>query len=209
MSSNLFAKIESGSVYYYHNDHLGTPQKMTDSSGSTVWYGEFLPFGEPLSISGTIINNLRFPGQYYDEETGLHYNYFRDYAPMIGRYVEADPIGIDAGKNHLYSYTGNSPLTTTDPDGTLAIVMPGMYYCGLGAKRSLEIPSDDCVDEACRKHDICYRDSQIKIYPPYPPFSKKRRDCDRTLCEDILRCKDKTCIKLGIATVFNCFLLGK
>jgi len=70
LNGNPVAKIESGSVYYYHNDHLGTPQKMTDSSGLTVWYGEFLPFGEPLSVSGTIMNNLRFPGQYYDEETG-------------------------------------------------------------------------------------------------------------------------------------------
>jgi uncharacterized protein RhaS with RHS repeats len=62
LNGNPFAKIESGNVYYYHNDHLGTPQKMTDSSGSTVWYGKFLPFGEPLSITGTITNNLRFPG---------------------------------------------------------------------------------------------------------------------------------------------------
>ncbi len=91
LNGTPFAKIEGGNVYYYHNDHLGAPQKMTDSSATVVWYGEFLPFGEPLSITGTITNNLRFPGQYYDEETGLHYNYFRDYEPMIGRYVEADP----------------------------------------------------------------------------------------------------------------------
>jgi uncharacterized protein RhaS with RHS repeats len=74
IGGNPFAKIEGGNVYHYQHDHLGTPQKMTDSSASVVWYGEFLPFGEPLSITGTITNNLRFPGQYYDEETGLHYN---------------------------------------------------------------------------------------------------------------------------------------
>ncbi len=66
-------------------------QVDTKVAASVVWSGEFLPFGEPLSITGSITNNLRFPGQYYDEETGLHYNYFRDYEPMIGRYVEADP----------------------------------------------------------------------------------------------------------------------
>jgi uncharacterized protein RhaS with RHS repeats len=58
LNGNSFAKVESGNVYYYHNDHLGTPQKMTDSSAAVVWYGEFLPFGEPLSVTGTITNNL-------------------------------------------------------------------------------------------------------------------------------------------------------
>ena len=62
-------------------------------------------------------NNLHFPGQYYDEETGLHYNYFRDYSPIIGRYVEADQIGIKEGRNHLYGYVGNEPVSNVDPDG--------------------------------------------------------------------------------------------
>ena len=89
---------------------------MTDSSGNTVWQGEFKPFGEPLLISGSITNNLRFPGQYYDAETGLHYNYFRDYNPVIGRYVEADPVGL-AGGLHLYVYVGNGPVNWVDPWG--------------------------------------------------------------------------------------------
>ncbi|GBE04572.1 hypothetical protein BMS3Abin10_00188 [bacterium BMS3Abin10] len=59
---------------------------MTDEAGSTVWQGEYLPFGKPHSISGSVTNNLRFPGQYYDEETGFHYNYYRDYKPEVGRY---------------------------------------------------------------------------------------------------------------------------
>jgi len=67
-------------------------------------------------VKRTITNNLRFPGQYYDEETGLHYNYFRDYKPMVGRYVEADPIGIKEGRNHIYSYVDSvgKPLTETN-----------------------------------------------------------------------------------------------
>jgi RHS repeat-associated protein len=117
LNGNPFAKIEGSNVYYYHNDHLGTPQKMTNSGSTVVWYGEFLPFGEPLSITGTITNNLRFPGQYFDEETGLHYNYFRDYEPMIGRYIEADPIGIIRGENRLYTYVGNNSINIVDPDG--------------------------------------------------------------------------------------------
>jgi uncharacterized protein RhaS with RHS repeats len=81
LNGQPLARIEGDNVYYYHNDHLGTPMLMTDESGSIVWEGEFLPFGEAYSVTGNITNNLRFPGQYYDEETGLHYNYFRDYKP--------------------------------------------------------------------------------------------------------------------------------
>ena len=60
--------------------------------------------------------NLRFPGQYYDQETGLHYNFFRDYDPSTGRYVESDPIGLDGGLN-TYVYIDNQPLSYIDPLG--------------------------------------------------------------------------------------------
>ncbi len=68
LNGQPLAKIENNNIYYYHNDHLGTPMLMTDGSGNAVWQGEFKPFGEPLSITGSITNNLRFPGQYYDSE---------------------------------------------------------------------------------------------------------------------------------------------
>ncbi len=117
LNGQPLAKIENNSMYFYHNDHLGSPMMMTNSSASTVWEGEFLPFGEEYYVSGSITNNLRFPGQYYDSETGLHYNYYRDYNPAIGRYVEADPIGIKRGQNHLYGYVGNNPVNWVDPLG--------------------------------------------------------------------------------------------
>ncbi len=113
------AKIDGSSVYYYHNDHLGTPQKMSDGRGTVVWYGEFLPFGEPLSIEGIITNNLRFPWQYFDEETGLNYNYFRDYKPIIGRYIQADPVGLFGGVNR-FVYVRNRPITRRDTYGLFA-----------------------------------------------------------------------------------------
>jgi RHS repeat-associated protein len=117
LNGQPLAKIEGNNVYYYHNDHLSTSTLMTDETGTTVWEGEYLPFGEALSVSGTVTNNLRFPGQYYDAETGLHYNYFRDYKPEIGRYVEADPIGIDMMNNHLYAFVGSNPMIFMDPFG--------------------------------------------------------------------------------------------
>jgi len=72
-------------VYYYHNDHLGTPQILTDESQNIVWKALYTPFGITEVLIETVENPFRFPGQYYDQETGLHYNYFRDYKPDIGR----------------------------------------------------------------------------------------------------------------------------
>jgi len=104
-------------TYFYHTDHLGTPILMTDSKGSKIWEGEFLPFGEEYSITGTVTNNFGFPGQYYDAETGLYQNWHRDYKPEIGRYIEKDPSGIQKGYNHLYVYVGNNPLSSIDISG--------------------------------------------------------------------------------------------
>lgn len=103
-------------IYFYHTDHLGTPMLMTDELGVEVWEVEYLPFGEEYAITGTITNNLRFPGQYYDAETGNHQNWHRDYKPEIGRYVQKDPIGLKGGVN-LYTYVENNSVNRTDPLG--------------------------------------------------------------------------------------------
>ena len=57
------------------------------------------PFGRASVTTQAVVNNLRFPGQYFDAETGLHYNYFRDYDPAVGRYVQSDPIRLEGGLN--------------------------------------------------------------------------------------------------------------
>jgi len=97
-----------------HNDHLATPQKLTDSTGQVVWAADYKPFGEATITVSTITNNLRFPGQYFDAETGLNYNYYRDYNPIIGRYVQSDISGINGGTNHLYAFVQNNPLMFVD-----------------------------------------------------------------------------------------------
>ncbi len=89
------AAVTNGKIFYVHNDHLGTPRAMTDEAGNVVWRADYAPFGEAtIDASSTVALNLRFPGQYYDQETGLHYNYYRYYDPGTGRYMRSDPVGI-------------------------------------------------------------------------------------------------------------------
>ena len=111
-------------VYYFHNDHLGTPQALTDAAGRVVWKAEYDPFGnasaneDPDGDGRPVVNNLRFPGQYYDAETGLHYNYHRYYDPSTGRYLQPDPIGMEGGPNP-YSYARGNPIAFSDRLGLL------------------------------------------------------------------------------------------
>ena len=110
------------SVYYVHTDHLGTPRKITrPSDNGLMWrwgpdtFGSLAPNANPAGL-GTVTFNLRFPGQYSLNESGLFYNYFRDYDPQTGRYVESDPIGLQAGVN-TYAYVGSDPISYLDPFG--------------------------------------------------------------------------------------------
>lgn len=109
-----------GSIRHIVADHLGTPREVLDAStGTVVWEWSIFsnPFGETSPTgSGSFQLNLRFPGQYYDWETGLHFNYFRDYEPQTGRYVQSDPIGLEGGLS-TYLYTYASPLNLADPFG--------------------------------------------------------------------------------------------
>jgi len=108
--------ISTTALYYYHTNHLDTPQVMTDNAQTVVWKADYEPFGKANISVNTIENNLRFPGQYYDSETGNHYNYFRDYNPLTGRYVQSDPIGLEGGVN-TYGYANINPLKYIDPNG--------------------------------------------------------------------------------------------
>jgi len=103
-------------TYYYHNDHLGTPQVMTDTNATVVWQANYMPFGKADIVVENFTNNIRFPGQYFDQESGLHYNYFRDYDPELGRYIQSDPIGLAGGIN-TYGYALGNPISYTDPYG--------------------------------------------------------------------------------------------
>ncbi len=103
-------------MYFVHVDHLGTPQVMTDESQAVVWQRNALPFGEVVQEIVSTDQTLQFPGQYKDLETNYFYNYFRDYDPTTGRYVQSDPIGLGGGIN-TYGYAYQNPLSYTDPSG--------------------------------------------------------------------------------------------
>lgn len=129
MTDPLFQR-RGGQVYYYQNDHLGTPQRMINANGEVVWEARYEAFGEAEIINGAVTNNLRFPGQYFDSETGLYHNYFRDYDSEVGRYVQGDPIGFRGGLNY-YLYAKSSPFRYKD---SLGLQYQGgtTYYDELG-----------------------------------------------------------------------------
>ncbi|MDP1863521.1 MAG: RHS repeat-associated core domain-containing protein [Thiobacillus sp.] len=108
--------------YYTYTDHLNTPRVISDTGNKVIWRWDSDAFGtstaneDPDGDGVKFTYNPRFPGQYFDKETGLHYNYFRDYEPGTGRYVQADPIGLAGGMN-LYAYVLSNPLSYTDPLG--------------------------------------------------------------------------------------------
>ncbi|WP_185545914.1 RHS repeat-associated core domain-containing protein [Variovorax sp. KBW07] len=129
------AAVVNGATYAVHSDHLNTPRKLTNADGQTVWQWGYSAFGEdkPTLARHRFANlettpnpgttnlsevkfNLRYPGQYADEESGLFYNGFRSYIPPLGRYTQGDPIGLDGGWNR-FGYVGGDPLSFVDPKG--------------------------------------------------------------------------------------------
>ena len=107
----------AGSISYVHADGLGTPRAISDATGNTIWQWAYQnnPFGEQQS-TGSYFYNLRFPGQYYDVESGLQYNLNRDFDATTGRYEQNDPVGLKGGFN-AYAYVGGNPARYSDPSG--------------------------------------------------------------------------------------------
>ena len=118
--AQVFDNAKDGKQYlsYFHNDQIGIPREMTDIHGNLLWYGEYTAWGR-LKKDGRVYKNahqpFRLQNQYFDEETGLHYNLMRYYEPEAGRFVNQDPIGLWGGEN-LYSFAPNV-ATWTDTLG--------------------------------------------------------------------------------------------
>jgi RHS repeat-associated protein len=103
-------------LYHVITDHLYRPIAMYDSTGTQVWSAVWEPFGALHSVSGALALDARFPGQWYQLETGLHYNWHRHYDPTLGRYTQPDPLGLEAGANR-FTYALGNPIMNIDPDG--------------------------------------------------------------------------------------------
>ncbi|MCU1755884.1 RHS repeat domain-containing protein, partial [Pseudomonas helleri] len=113
---------------WYQCDHLGTPMELTDQRGEIAWSGTYQAWGlakekrTDSAIRENIRNPLRFQGQYFDTETGLHYNRYRYYDPQVGRFISKDPIGFAGGLN-VYAYAPN-PVGWVDPFGLAKRPLP-------------------------------------------------------------------------------------
>jgi RHS repeat-associated protein len=165
-------------VYYLHADHLGTPRKINrPSDNKAVWAWESEAFGNSLpnqnpSNLGEFVFNLRFPGQYYDAETGLHYNYFRDYDPATGRYIQSDPIGLAGGLN-TYGYVGGNPVNTVDPSGLEAYTpYPNMNSAACDAAcDARKLPQNreyGSLIYPCEDGGFCYTPPTYNPDPQFP-----------------------------------------
>jgi len=99
-----------------HVDQLNRPVKMTNSAGTVVWSALYSPFGGAYTLSGSETLNARFPGQWFQLEAGLHYNWHRHYDPSLGRYTQPDPLGFVDGPS-VFSYALSSPYRYVDKDG--------------------------------------------------------------------------------------------
>lgn len=121
MTNPLFKRDgATGKVHYYYNSHFGQPLKLFDKAGKITWAARSQAFGQTTVFVNETQNNLRFPGQYEDGETGLFYNHHRYYDPTTGLYIQEDPMGIAAGLN-WYAYGFNNPLHWVDPLGLLCL----------------------------------------------------------------------------------------
>jgi len=162
-------------LFYVHTDHLNTPNKVsTPSDNKLRWRRDVTPFGvgspnqNPEGL-GVFVYNLRAPGQLSDPESGLFYNYYRDYDPSTGRYIESDPIGLVGGVN-TYAYVVGNPVAFIDPNG-LELLWPNpsrnTVICdGTGSMITQLQPmsplNEKCISDCMMLHELKHIDQIIQ-----------------------------------------------
>ncbi|WP_158218958.1 RHS repeat domain-containing protein [Roseateles aquatilis] len=173
-------------ILYAYADHLNAPRLLVDQNNAIRWRWISEPFGSTAAETAPtglapIVFNLRFPGQFFDSESGLHYNYFRDYDGTTGRYAQSDPIGLHGGIN-TYAYVGANPTDSFDPQGLQAncVASPFGVVCqrtppiyidqdyppGVGPNRSTGTSSSSSASSTSKKGecDCSHYPSRTQAY---------------------------------------------
>lgn len=151
--ANVDTSGTTSTIAYVTADQLGTPRAIANSSGTTAWQNPYQgnPWGEQVPTSSAYVYNLRFPGQYFDAETGLSNNVNRDYDSSTGRYVESDPIGLHGGVS-TYSYVTGNPLLYRDPSGLYVTSVDA--FCAQAMEFCLELWGDISHNEGIIQHKL-------------------------------------------------------
>jgi len=213
------AVVEDGNTYWLHWDHIQRPVLATDATGAVVWSARYLPFGgidEVTADTGVLTQNLRFPGQWFQAETGLHQNWMRDYDPTTGRYLQADPLGLVDGPS-VYGYAKQSPGRWIDPEGRegalatlggvlvldavtpeptdLALPIKALGYCAAAAGAILIDLAT--ASEVCGCDDECEKQREIEETSCYA-FANRRgggrsAKANLKLCMDSARERERQC----------------
>jgi RHS repeat-associated protein len=154
---------------FVHVDHLNRPTLMTNAAKASVWAAIWTPWGTPQSLTGTEVNDARFPGQWFQLEAGLAYNWHRHYDPSLGRYTQPDPLGFVDGPS-VYAYASGNPLIYADASG----LMPGgggeRGASGGSSGRGTPNPYKHCKDHPDDPTKIICKDHQTgkTIIKPKP-----------------------------------------
>jgi RHS repeat-associated protein len=143
------AVIEGGVISFVRADHIGRPVFATNASGVKVWTATYQPFGGVHTSTGAL-PTARFPGQWFQSESGLHQNWMRDYDPTTGRYLQADPLGLVDGAS-VYGYVRQSPMMLTDPTGECPWCIPAAIFA-VGLLYDILTDEDGCIEY----HELAY-----------------------------------------------------
>jgi RHS repeat-associated protein len=162
------------SILHVYADHLNAPRMLIDKADALRWRWMSEPFGTatpeqaPAGLA-QVVFNLRFPGQFFDIESGLYYNYFRDYDPTLGRYVQSDPIGMSGGTN-TFVYVGSNPIRNIDPMGLMSCRFTGVFIiCENFSPRSVD-------------RDLPPVSTQTSAFPSYSSSSSSSSNLNNYSC---------------------------